>query len=91
MIRADAKQALEQRDKVKPLKFDAPLLFRDERHDDTWTEPSGNPDIRIIDPTTREVKADDILDLLHKIYGYAKDYRAPSLTDLKQLRERINE
>ena len=91
MIRADAKQALEQRDKVKPLKFDAPLLFRDERHDDTWTEPSGNPDIRIIDPTTREVKADDILDLLHKIYGYAKDYRAPSLTDLKHLRERINE
>lgn len=79
MIRVGAKQALEQRDKVKPLKFNPPLLFRDERYEDTWIEPGGNPDIRIIDPATREVEADDILDLLNKIYGYAKDYRAPSL------------
>jgi hypothetical protein len=72
---------MKQREKIKPLRFDPPLLFRDERHDETWTESSKNPDINIIDPRTREVKADDIMDLLNKIYGYATDYRAPSLAD----------
>lgn len=79
MIRTGTQLALKQLDKVKPLRFDPPLNFRDERYDDTWTEPNDNPDIHVINPTTREVRADDILDLLHKIYGYDKDYRAPSL------------
>jgi D-amino peptidase len=81
MIRAGAQQAMEQRDEIKPLRFDPPLIFRDERYDETWTEPSDKPDIRIIDPRTREIRADDIMDLLHKIYGYPTDCRAPSLAD----------
>lgn len=81
MIYDGVRQALEQRDNIQPLRFDPPLVFRDERHDETWTKPSGNPDIHIIDPRNREVRADDIMDLLNKIYGYDKDYRAPSLAD----------
>ncbi len=81
MIRDGVKQALEQRDKIKPVRFDPPLIFRDERHDDTWKKPSDNPDISVINPRTREVKADDIMDLLNKMYGYDKDYREPSLAD----------
>jgi len=81
MIRNGAKRSLSQRDKIQPLRFDSPLIFRDERHGDTWTKSSDNPDINIIDPRTREIKADDIMDLLHKIYGYDRDYRATPLAD----------
>jgi D-amino peptidase len=81
MIRAGVQEALSQRDKIEPLQLRPPLLFRDERHDETWTEPSDNPDVKIIDSRTREVKADDIMDLLHKIYSYPRNYRAVSLAD----------
>lgn len=81
MIRIGVKKSMEQINKVKPLKFNSPLIFRDERYDDTWTKPSENPDIQIIEPNLREIKADDIMDLLNKIYGYVRDYRAPSLRD----------
>lgn len=81
MIRTGALQSLQQRDRIRPLQFDPPLIFRDERYDDTWTKPSDNPDIRIVDPKTREIEADDIMDLLNRIYGYPKDYRATPLAD----------
>lgn len=81
MIRAGVQRAMEQRDRIKPLRFDPPLIFRDERYGETWKEPDDNPDIRIIDSRVREIRADDIMDLLHKIYGYPKDYRAASLVD----------
>lgn len=81
MIRAGVQRAIEQRDRIEPLRFNPPLLFRDERYDETWTKPSDNPDIRVINPRTREITADDIMDLLNKIYGYPKDYRGPSLAD----------
>jgi D-amino peptidase len=79
MIREGVKQALKKRDQIQPLRFEPPLVFRDERYDETWTKPSGNSDIRIIDHNTREILADDIPDLLYKLYGYPKDYRVPSL------------
>jgi len=81
MIRAGVQEALELKDKIQPLRFEPPLIFRDERYEETWKTSSENPDIRIIDAKTREISADDILDLLHKIYGYPKDYRARSLAD----------
>jgi D-amino peptidase len=81
MICAGVQRAMDQRDNIKPLRFDPPLIFRDERYEETWKEPGDNPDIRIIDPRVREIRADDIMDLLHKIYGYPKDYRAASLVD----------
>ena len=79
MIRAGVQEAVKQRDKIKPLRLDPPLLFRDERYEETWTKPNDKPYVRILDPRIREIEADDIMDLMHKIYGYAKDYRAPSL------------
>jgi len=81
MIHEGVQRALAQRDKIEPLRFDPPLIFRDERYDETWTKPSNAPDVRIIDYNTREIRADDIPDLLHKLYGYPKDYHAPSLAD----------
>ncbi len=81
IIHAGVELALKERDKIKPVRFNSPLIFRDERHDETWTEPIENPDIQIINSNTREIRADDILDLLHKMYGYPKDYHAPSLAD----------
>jgi len=81
MIQNGAKRSLSQRDKIQPLRFDSPLIFRDERHDNTWTKSSDNPDINVIDPRTREIRAGDIMDLLHKIYGYDRNYRAISLAD----------
>jgi D-aminopeptidase len=81
MIYEGVQQALKQRDNIQPLRLKPPLVFRDERYDETWTKPSKNPDINIIDPRNREVRADDIMDLLNKIYGYDKHYRAPSLAD----------
>jgi len=79
MIRKDVQEAVAQRDGVGPLRFEPPLLFRDERYEETWTQPSRSPDIRIIDHSTREIRADDIMDLLHKIYGYDRGYRAEPL------------
>jgi D-amino peptidase len=81
MIRAGVQQALQQRERIRPLRFDPPLLFRDERYDETWTKPAAHPDIRHIDHNTREITASDIPDLLQKLYGYPRDYRAPSLAD----------
>jgi len=81
MIREGVQHALMQHAKIMPLQFDPPLIFRDERYDETWTKPADNPDINIIDSRNREIRADDIMDLLNKIYGYDKDYRAPSLAD----------
>jgi D-aminopeptidase len=81
MIRAGVQEALKRRDQIEPLKIESPLLFRDERYEETWTEDSDNPDISIINPRLREVKADDIMDLLNKIYGYSKSYKASSLAD----------
>jgi len=81
MIRAGVKDALRKRSEIQPLRFEPPLLFRDERYDETWAKPTGGADTRIIDHNTREIKADDIPDLLQKLYGYPKDYRVPSLAD----------
>ena len=81
MIHAGVQQALKQRDKIKPICLEPPLLFRDERYEETWTKPSENPDIHVINPNVREITANDILDLLNKLYNYPKDYRTPSLAD----------
>jgi len=81
MIRRDAQEAMQRIGQIEPLKFDPPLLFRDERYDETWTEPSSSPDITTIDHSTRQIKADDIMDLLHKIYGYELDFKAEPLRE----------
>lgn len=81
MIRSGVQEALNQRGRIEPLQFQPPLLFRDERYDETWTKPNSDPRINVIDSRTREIKADDIMDLLNAIYGYPRDYRAASLAD----------
>lgn len=79
MIRRDAQEAMGLIDKVEPLNFAPPLLFRDERYEETWTRPSGHPDVEVLDHSTRKIRADDIPDLLDKMYGYDRNYRAEPL------------
>jgi D-amino peptidase len=84
LIRAGVQEALRQRERIQPLRLEPPLLFRDERYDEVWTKPVTGAGIRIIDHNTREIRADDIPDLLQKLYGYPREYRAPSLADEDQ-------
>ena len=84
MIREGVQRAMDRRDQIEPLRFDPPLRFRDERYSETWTKPSGDPSIKIIDHNTREIQADDVLDLLHKIYGYPRSCRYRSLADTQR-------
>jgi D-amino peptidase len=79
LIRTGVQQALAQRDRIRPLRLDPPLIFRDERYDETWTKPVESPHLRLLDHNTREIRADDVPDLLNTLYGYPRDYRAPSL------------
>jgi D-aminopeptidase len=81
LIRAGIQEGLRQRDRIRPLRLDPPLVFREERYDEVWTKPSANPDIRIVDHNTREIRANDLPDFLNKLYGYPREYRAPSLAD----------
>ena len=87
LIRAGVQRALAKRAQIQPLRFDSALIFRDERYDEVWTKPGSAPDIRVIDHNTREIRADDIPDLMQKLYGYPKDYRIPSLADMLNERE----
>jgi D-amino peptidase len=79
MIRGDVRDAVANLGNVRPLRFAPPLRFRDERYEETWKGPAADPDVRVIDANTREIEAEDILDLLTKIYGYERGYRAEPL------------
>ena len=79
MIRKDACAAMSLIGSVEPLRIPGPLLLRDERYAETWTQADAAPGVRILDHSTREVEAGDILDLLHRMYGYDPDYRAKPL------------
>ena len=81
MIHRDVQEGMKRIGEIQPLRLESPLLFRDERYDETWTKSSASPDVTVIDHSTREVRADDILDLLHKVYGYDRGYRASSLKE----------
>jgi len=74
-------QSRRQRDRIRPLRLDPPLIFRDERYTETWTKPSSESSTRVLDHNTREIRAEDVPDLLQKLYGYPRDYRATSLVD----------
>jgi len=81
MIRAAARDSVALISSVKPLRMDPPLLFHDERFEDLWATTPSAAGVRIIDASTREITAEDILDLMSKIYGYPRQYRFPSLKE----------
>jgi D-amino peptidase len=75
LIREGAKRAMDVVDKVKPLKLESPILFRDERVDPTWDEEKPPEGWRVIDCHTREIETDDIIDLMYTIYSYPRDWQ----------------
>jgi D-amino peptidase len=79
MIKAGVKEALGKIKGIKPFTLKPPLVFRDERYDELWAKEKSKGDVTIIDANTREIRAEDVMDLLGKIYGYDPNYRAKSL------------
>jgi D-amino peptidase len=79
MIRRGAEQALSAIGKVEPLRLGSPVLFREEHYQPGFDEENPPPHSRVLDAHTREVEADDIIDLLCKIYGYDPAWRPPPL------------
>jgi hypothetical protein len=57
---------------IKPLDLGTPLHFRDVREEPTFDPEKPSEPWDIIDSRTREVDADNVIDLMEKMYGYAK-------------------
>jgi len=75
MIREGAQEAMRRIGKIKPLKLEGPIVFREE-----WYEPRFDPEKppsvgRVIDAHTLEIEADDMVDLMYKKYGYDRAWR----------------
>ncbi len=81
MIQDDIQAAVGRCSEIAPLDPGKPILFRDERMEPTWKEDDPRDSVHRIDEHTREIHADDIPDLLTKLYGYDRDYRAQSLSN----------
>jgi len=73
-IREAAARALEAVGEVAPLKLESPITFVDERVEATWDEENPPNYSRVINAHTREIVADDIIDLMRKIYGYSSEW-----------------
>jgi D-aminopeptidase len=74
-IRERAEASIAQVEQVKPLDPGAPILFREERHNADFDPENPPAHSRVIDSHTREVEAEDVIDLVCKLYGYSPDWR----------------
>ncbi|MGD8237910.1 MAG: M55 family metallopeptidase [Armatimonadota bacterium] len=70
-----AERAMQAVGDVEPFKLESPILFRDEREEPTFDEENPAEHCRVINARTREVEAEDIIDLMHKIYSYPEDWK----------------
>ncbi len=75
LIREGAEQAMRVVDKVEPFRLESPIVFRDERVEPTFDEENPPPHSKVIDAHTREVVAEDIVDLMRKLYDYPEDWQ----------------
>jgi len=83
LIRKQAEVAVGRIGQIEPFKLQYPLLFREEWEKPVYDEWNPPPHSRVIDSRTREVEADDILDLLCRIYGYDPAFQPPPYDALK--------
>jgi D-amino peptidase len=74
LIREGAYQAMKLVGEIPPFKLESPILFRDERVEPTFDEENPPTHSRVLDAHTREIEADNIIDLMHKIYNYPRDW-----------------
>jgi len=68
MVREGAEKAMAQIGTVKPLDLGRPVKFRDAREDPVFDPEKPPPHSRVIDSHTREIVADDVMDLMYKLY-----------------------
>ena len=72
LIYSGARDSLGKVGQIQPFSVGDPLTFRDERYAATW-DPENPPALgTVIDPHTLEIQADDIVDLLYRMYGYPR-------------------
>ena len=75
MIREGAEEAMRRIDQIEPLKLEAPIVFREQWHEPRF-DPENPPTVgRIIDSRTREIEAEDMVELMYKKYGYDRDWQ----------------
>lgn len=76
MIRVGAERALEMVGKIEPLQLDSPIVFRDVREEPTFDEENPGEGVRVIDAHTREIEADDFMDIFFRMYPhYDREWR----------------
>lgn len=84
LIRERAAEAVQRIGTVEPFRFEGPVHLRETRDEpafDEWNPPSHS---RVIDSRTREIEAEDIIDLVNKLYGYDPQWQAPSYEALRR-------
>ena len=59
---------------IEPFKLESPVHFRDERVEAAFDEQARG-EFRALDAHTREIEAEDVIDLMYKIYGYPREWR----------------
>ena len=75
MIREGAQDAVSRVGRVEPLDLGRPLVFREERYEPSFDIEKPPPHSRVLDSHTREIDAEDVIDLMHKLYNYPRDWR----------------
>jgi len=75
LIRKGAKESCSVLGNIEPFNLKSPVAFMDKRKNPTFDRNAPLPHSDIIDPCTRRIVANDIIDLMHKIYGYPMDWR----------------
>ena len=81
MIRAGAEEAAKRAKEIEPFKLESPIVFRDERVEPTFDEENPPPHSRVINAHVREIEAEDIIDLMYKIYNYPRDFSPPPIPE----------
>ena len=77
IIEQAARKSMERIKEVKPLRFDPPLVFRDERYAESWTPSGDDPAVNVIDHNTREITVQDVPELMKKLYGHPRGEYCP--------------
>lgn len=80
LIRKGAEAAMARVGEIEPFRLAPPLLFREERYEPDFDHENPPPHSRVVDGHTREVEAEDIIDLMCKLYSYPRDWRPLSQT-----------
>lgn len=87
LIRKGAEEAISRIEEVKPLQLGTPILFREERYEPSFDHENPPAYSRVVDSHTREIEADDIMDLMVKLYSYPRDWKPLEVPSLKQERQ----